>query len=121
MKRDSDLIRDILLKIEENDSDEMYVEDLITAEYDGKKISYHIQLLLDAGYIGAIPIRTLGQPYAQFIINRLTMKGCDYLDNVRDDKVWQETKNIVLKSVGSASLEIVKNVAISVITKFIGI
>ncbi|KAE9633744.1 DUF2513 domain-containing protein [Defluviitalea raffinosedens] len=121
MKRNFDLIRHILLKIEESDSERMTIDDFVTDEYSPKEISFHIRLLLDVNYIEATSIRTLGSPFEEFIVQRITMFGYEYLDSVRDPKIWTETKAKLQKATSSVSLEIVKSVATKIISGMLGI
>ena len=44
-------------------------------------------------------------------IIRVTNSGYDYLDTVRDPKVWSQTKSVLEKVGGSAALEVVKDIA----------
>ncbi|WP_196598595.1 DUF2513 domain-containing protein [Pectinatus frisingensis] len=121
MRRDLDLIREMLIKIELADSNKRK----ITSEYfsslsdNENKIIFHIELLIDAGFIEAVEIPMM--KISDFCIKRLTFDGCDYLDSIRDENIWEKTKN-KLKLVGSAaSLEVVQYVAIDIAKKVLGI
>lgn len=121
MKRDLDLIREILLTIENDTSNRL---SLHSFTYDPKQfpiISFHLELLLDAGFIVATPLKALGQRYTDFYIRRLTNSGCDYLDSVRDNNIWNKTKDKLLSVGGSATLDIVKTVAIGITKTALGI
>ena len=48
----------------------------------------------------------------------LSYEGHQFLDTVRDEKIWQNTKN-VLSKVGSVSLDIIKSVAAFAIRDFL--
>ena len=49
----------------------------------------------------------------------LTYQGHEYLNNIRDNKIWKNTKKISSK-LSSVSLEILKSIAINEINKVIG-
>lgn len=49
MKRDMELIRLILLKIEESDGSELTASEF--AEFDGRIVGYHFRLIDDAGFL----------------------------------------------------------------------
>jgi len=77
MKRDLELIRKILLAIENSDSRKIDVIDLAKQIFqtDPSKpdfvnnaglVSHHVQLLLDAEYIDAEPFAAMRIPYDQF-------------------------------------------------------
>ena len=121
MKRDLILLRKILLFVENSDIDIITIEDMIIEEYSPKEISYHVQLLIDAGYIDAKIIHTLSQLYSDFMIKRLTMDGHDFIDSIRDDKVFKKALDKIGNSTSSLSLDIVKAVAIKIISEFLGL
>ena len=122
MKLDYNCIRHILLTIESDDSQKLTVSSFCTDEYPPKIISGHIQCLLDTAYIETgMPMLFIGSKYPDFIVNRITMQGHEYLNTVRDNKVWAETLNKIGKSAASVSLEIVKDVAASIIKASLGI
>ena len=51
----------------------------------------------------------------QYSVERMTSSGHDYLDSVRDPKIWQDIKNGLAKAGGSASLAIVQATAVAVL------
>ena len=66
-------------------------------------------------------MHSMGCHYDEFIIKRMTSYGHDYLDNVRDDTIWNETKQKINGVASSVSLEIVKSVAQKIILGLISI
>ena len=121
MKRDLDLIREILLTIENDTSNRLSLHSFTSDPKQFPIISFHLELLLDAGSIVAKPLKALGQRYTDFYIQRLTNSGCDYLDSVRDNNIWNKTKDKLLSVGGSATLDIVKTVAIGITKTALGI
>jgi hypothetical protein len=110
MKRDLDLMREILMMIEASDGP-VYLPLAADPPRPPGDIALQVQLLKDAGYIQAeiSPIRE-SLDIAGAII-RMTNSGYDYLDTVRDPKVWNQTKCVLEKIGGSAALEVVKEIA----------
>ena len=110
MKRDLDLIRDILLAIEASGGP-MYLPLKVSPPRPPGEVALQVQLLKDAGYIVAeiFPIRKSLDMSGAII--RMTNSGYDYLDPVRDPKVWSQTKSVLEKIGGSAALEVVKDIA----------
>ena len=47
------------------------------------------------------------------------MAGHDYLDSVRDPKVWTKTKSVLENVGGSAAIEVVKDVAVKITAELI--
>lgn len=121
MKRNLDLIRHILLIIEDSSSDRLTISDFITEEYPGNVVSHHLKLLLDCGYIDAVSRNTIGAPYTMFIVHRMTSQGYDYLEAVKDNSIWDKTKTKLLELGGTATLDTVKTISSSIALKMLGL
>ena len=105
MKRDLDLVRAILLLVEEKEDCRAKV---FAAGQATDAELYHVQLLLDAELLKEVgTVRSSQKRKVQ-----LTWQGHDYLDAVRDDQVWNRTKEAIRETSGSTALELVKLVAI---------
>jgi hypothetical protein len=91
MKRDMDLIRELLLWAEEPSDDADKASDLANAVAatgrEPAECFYNLTLLLDAGFIIGKPL--LGD---DFYVQRMTWQGHEFLDAVRDDGTWKKTK-----------------------------
>ena len=112
MKRNLDLIRNMLLLIEANDKPSGMDSSAFTSlNPDSDIIDYHLYLLADSGYIDYSEVNTIGHFYPQIIVNWMTNAGCDYLDAVRSASIWKTTKNKLSEIGGQASLDVVKTVA----------
>lgn len=117
MKRDPDLIREILLETELSSSLVRGFE--ITIEgYNPEEITYHIMLLHEAGLIIASDVSTMG--HIDFIPVRLTWAGHEFLDAARDNERWGKTKKAMGKTGGfvvsvaeQVLIELVKSQAVS--------
>jgi hypothetical protein len=103
MKLDKDLVREILLKLEADQSDP---RDLVPLEITGHsqlEIAYHVHLLADAGFLEALDLGSFDgydwQP------KHLTYTGHEFLDTVRDPEIWRETKDGASK-IGAASVQL---------------
>ena len=124
MKRDLDLIRDILLTAEKAKPEQSISLNEFRAGYPDRleEISAHVELLDRAGFLDATITRELSpKGPRQFFINKINWLGYDYLDAVRDPGVWAKTQQ-KLKSVGgSATLEVAKAVAVKVLTDTLGL
>ncbi len=111
MRRDLDLIREILLAVEGFEPQGMSeTQGLNPATFSGSEPQnlHHIELLIKAGYIeksGGQDLKT-GTHY----VDGMTMEGHDFLDAVRETSVWEATKT-KLDTVGGWTLDIVLAVA----------
>ncbi|MCY3767963.1 MAG: DUF2513 domain-containing protein [Gammaproteobacteria bacterium] len=96
MKRDHDYLRDLLFEIE-NQEDNLLIMDLSSE----RKRWHHVELLCDCGYMTQISDTGF----------RLTSQGHDFIDSIRDEGIWSNTKAMVAETGGNATLEIIKNLA----------
>ncbi len=124
MKRDMDLIRKILLKVEELDVLNYGQSCQIMIEgYDDPIVNYHIGLLAEAGLLEAKPVRALGFPNT-FMITKLTWEGHDFIDTARNDTVWKKAKEHISEKFGKlegVSFDVLKGVLLLVIKQNLGL
>ena len=110
MKRDMDLIRELLLKIENGQTSFILTSDTAAAlslsPAEGGMTEEHLILLKQAGFI-EIMSRSLSGHYA---IKRLTWEGHDFLDSIRDPKIWEKTKKGV-EGAGGFTVDLLKDLA----------
>lgn len=52
-------------------------------------------------------------------IYHLTSLGCDYLDSVRSQSVWEQTKNKLKESGTSATLQVISEIASGIILSLV--
>ena len=104
MKRDMDLIRDILLQIEASDSDPLECIELKIQGRTDLEISYHLMLLKEAGLIEAIDFSA--DDNTDFQAQSLTWTGHEFLDTARDNTVWNRARKEIGSNVSSVSLNL---------------
>lgn len=124
MKRDLNLIRNILLEVESAEPEDQVRLDRFEEKYADRlnEVSAHVHLLHDAGYLKATISQELSPAGPrQFFIQKIEWEGYEYLDAVRDDGIWAKTQE-KLKSVGGATtLEIAKAVATKLVMEAMGV
>lgn len=112
MKRDFDLIRRIL-RDAENMSAMSTISNLGTLGgksfgyegHDPKVVGEHVQLLIEAGLLdGKVSPGMDGGAYIQ--VQRLTWKGHDFLDAMKDDSIWTQAKETILRPVGGVAFDV---------------
>ena len=113
MKRDMDLVRSIMLKVAESD-EPVSINELVDAEHDRQVVGYHISIMRDAGLVKASIMSADDDPYYSCQVSSLTWEGNDFLDAVRNETVWGETKSVITKAVGVTTFEMVKSVAVKI-------
>jgi hypothetical protein len=101
MKRDMDLARKILLKIEESDDPESM--DLSIEGYTAKQINYNLELLHEAGLIKAKSVGGTGssEDTIDWMIFGLTWNGHEFVEAAKDNTRWEQAKKTVIGKVGS--------------------
>lgn len=91
MERNWDTIRELLLAVDACPRDTV----VIPADFEsdrGSELLQHVELLLEANLIDADIIKVLSPGVSQFQVFRLRWDGCELLDNIRNDNVWNQTK-----------------------------
>lgn len=117
MKRDADLIRQLLLRIEaQRLGVGGAVDQVLTLSAskpplclegeDPDEVQYNMRLLAEAGYLQMPKTQFTGS----FNIRGLTWAGHDFLDSVRDEDVWRKTKDGALKA-GGFTFDLIKDLA----------
>jgi len=113
LTRDMDLIRELLLKLESlparpgdvfvlsGDDSEVEVDG-----YSADQITYHLDLLREAGLIESPG----SQPMLGVTFERLSWRGHDFLDSVRNPETWTRTKEGARK-IGSWSFGLLSDMA----------
>ena len=120
MKLNQDCIRDLLLYLEENLSYQNFVtiNNISLKDYSNSNLVYTADKLIEAGYLDCIKSRSMDEESPTIIAKSITFTGHQFLDNIRDDKVFAKTKS-VLSGLKSVSVEIISETASKVITNMI--
>ena len=110
MKRDMDLLRTILLQIEENDQGFGGDVEIELQGVEEQVIAEHLRLLLEAGLIDGEGIPDDTYDFDRVAPTRLTWKGHDFVDSVRDQEIWRKTKEGAISAKGF-TLELLQDLA----------
>jgi hypothetical protein len=112
MKRDMDLIRDILKLMEANE-DPMGIGEITIEGQDLWLINYHIGLLVEANFIAAIEIspRSGSSPTVWFP-EHIKWEGHEFLAATSDDSVWDKVKGTVKEKGGAFTVPILTQLAV---------
>ena len=103
MKRDDDLIRELLFKYEESeDWLQLMPGQTLDSSSSARRERYHVLLLSDEGLITGVGNGTF----------RLTSKGHDYVSAIRSATVWNKTKEAAAQ-IGGATLGMMKDLAVA--------
>lgn len=100
MKRDPELIRDLMLALEAACGAEALKLPALP-NHGLQEVSHHFRLLVEAGLATAAYTSADNR---RWVAIRLTWAGHDYLDKIRDPHIWRFTKTTMTKA-GAWSLE----------------
>lgn len=115
MKRDMELVRKILFKIEDT-VDNVAEYNLTIDGYSMEQVAYHCAILNEGEYIHAYQGDYASNKIYSFGVSRLTWEGHEFLDSIRADTVWYKTKEVISSKGLPLVFEIVKSVSTNIIS-----
>lgn len=113
MKRDMDKVRELLLSIEDAPASEPLKFQHTHKDPAHAENEAYLVMLAEAGLIRANNQRSNVRS-TWWDVN-LTWEGHDFLNTIRDESVWKATKQHLAKVGGSASIEVIAQVATGVL------
>ncbi|TPF78359.1 hypothetical protein BW12_07035 [Bifidobacterium sp. UTCIF-3] len=120
MRRDLDLVRSIL-KTCADASGPVDAHAFTDDAHPFELVAYHVRIMQEAGLVEASLLREAGGSVVHATVGPLTWAGNDFLDAVRSESIWSKTKKTIMTTIGSASFEIVKAVAIKAASDALGL
>ena len=114
MKRDMELIRKILFAIEERYEDTA-LYNLQIDGYSMAEVAFHCKLLHEAGFVSDYGAQYGDDRICMFGVGALTWDGCEFLDKIRQDTVWNKTKDTIIQKGLPMILDVIKDVASAVV------
>ena len=107
-----ELIRLLLLRVEgESDTD--------LSKYDNATLWYHRNLLIEANYAVGAKAQASNNVIVVHELSRLTWEGHEFLDAIRDQRVWDSLKKKFDGFRTSFTFPLLKDVAVSIIRQSI--
>ncbi|MFD2234829.1 DUF2513 domain-containing protein [Phaeospirillum tilakii] len=120
MKRDMDLVREILLAAEAAQAVVSAADLSVTGEWSDAEVLYHAAILIEAGYLAGTTLAGANGTPIAVTIARMTWEGHDFLDAVRDRTIWERTKTHLRKAGAGLMPALVKEVAVGLIRLGVG-
>lgn len=115
MKRDMELVRLILLKIEEEyRSTTIYNLDI--TGYDMETVAYHCKILNEAGLLSDYGAHYADDRLWSFGVGALTWEGNDFLDKIRDNSQWKKIKDTITQKGLPLVIETIKAISAAFVT-----
>ncbi|MDP2796064.1 MAG: DUF2513 domain-containing protein [Methanoregula sp.] len=115
MKLDMDLVRKILIALEEYPHG-YYNQFLAIDEYSQEQIGYHITLMEEAGLLLAVDATSMDSQSPEAMPQRLTWQGHQFLNACRDEGRWAKAKTI-FKDAGGVSFDVAKDILVQLMLK----
>ena len=105
MKRNMNLVRDILIELEKRTFEQEYSE-LVVDGFGSEEIMYHIKLLYEAGLIHVQDMSGTNDIY--LLPGSLTWEGHEFLELARNETRWNKAKEIMTSKAGGFVFDVLK-------------
>lgn len=110
MKRDMNLVRLILLEIEDKfHSTALF--NLAIEGYDTELLAYHCKIIYEEGLISDYVVQYADNEMYFFEVGALIWEGNDFLEKIRDDSQWKKVQDAISQKGLPMVLETIKSVA----------
>ncbi|MCB8987560.1 MAG: DUF2513 domain-containing protein [Ardenticatenaceae bacterium] len=119
MKRDMDIIRAILLQV--NNHEKATVPEVKLEDFDTEQVAYHVNLLAEAGYITGVPSQSVLDDVPEWIEVRLTWDGHEFIDAARNETIWAKFKEVIVEKGGTVPFSLAVNILTAVTKQHFGL
>lgn len=96
MKRDMNLVREILMWAESREHGYAGSNPEIEG-YSDEEVGYHVYLMEQAGLVNAADATSMDDDSPCALLQNLTWTGHEFIDASNDDSIWSKAKEKVLK------------------------
>lgn len=120
MKRDMDLVRKILLALEEYEHG-FAPKTLQISGYSDEEIGFHVYLMGQAGLLQVADVTHMGSTSPQSIPRRITWEGYEFLEAARSLSIWEAAKHRMVKEGLGMSLEVLKKILMMLTKEALGL
>lgn len=128
MKRDINLVKEILLHIESSEFASASIDVNLSPtfpNFTGIQVTYHLELLTEAGYLKGDVLKAEGSDKLFWADVELTWAGHEFLDILKDKEVINKVMSLSKNGITSLSFDLIKDVAKKLIEtkaeKFLGL
>lgn len=112
MKRNMDLVRAILLFVENQDVNSGHCENITLDGYTPMEVMMHVKMMEGYGLLQDCTYYLCGNT----TVRTITWEGYDYLDKVRDNTIWKKTKDTIVSNGLPLIFDTIKTVSTAFIT-----
>ncbi len=114
MRRDMDLIRDMLLTTGDAPAP-VDARTFVDDAHDWGTVVYNLDMIRQAN-LAEIRFGRTALGVVRATVGPLTWAGNEYVDAIRDNNVWKKVKRTLAQTVGGATLDTVKALAVKIAT-----
>ena len=112
MKRDLDLVREILFQAASEPGGYASANPKIEG-FTADQIAHHIYLMKQAGLVEASNTSAAGGSSPTAILSSVTWEGHDFLEAARSTSLWAQVKEKIKSTGGSATFDLVKELLVA--------
>lgn len=113
MKRDMELVRDILTSVEDLESpDDITSASKIADRLGGtskEKVQYHVEIMNEGGLLDATLTHDSGGGVISATVSRMTWEGHEFLDAARNSDIWAQVQNAASEKSLSLTMDVMKH------------
>lgn len=120
MKRDLELIRKMVLAIEDAPSG-WAPHPLKIEGYSDTQVGYHAYLLIDAGLAMGQDASTFDSEAPEGFVSKLTWAGHEFADASRDDTRWKNAMGAVREKAGTVTIGVLTQLLVALMKGALGI
>jgi hypothetical protein len=117
MTRDMELIRTILLKIQERK--DLKAQVLKIDGVEDAVLSRHVEMLFQKGFLDGSPVTNIPAGLADILIRDLSWSGHDFASAVRNDGIWSNIKKSFSPGdLATMPLSVIRDVAVGLLKEW---
>ncbi|TWT44445.1 hypothetical protein RAS1_08600 [Phycisphaerae bacterium RAS1] len=117
MKRDMNLVREILIRVEAQSADQEGAP-LNVGDHSDAEVGYHVKIMHQARLVEVIGGAT---DLESWIPLALTWQGHDFLDACREPTRWESAIRLVREKAGAVSFEVLKQLLVALSKRSLGL
>lgn len=121
MRRDMDLVREILIACSKSPDGCVDASVLADARHPFDVVAYHVDIMMEAGLVHGVVQHDCGGGIALAQAGPLTWEGNEFLDTVASDSVWKQVKVKLGETVKTTTIDVVKSLAVKLTQQALGL
>ncbi|MBO1064740.1 DUF2513 domain-containing protein [Anabaena sp. 54] len=120
MKRDWNLVRQILLQTESSPPG-VYIQSFTCEGFDRATIIEHIEIMIESKLLDGVVYKTSMVGCASFVVYKITWEGHNFLEDARNDTIWKKVMAEAKDRGTSTSFVVINGLLTKAAQKFAGL